>query len=148
MTTAQADRRTTAPTMSNWWLGVIVGAATAAGGLYAFRYTYEAWFAAVSQQQVTDHRVAVLWLLVLGVAIFFLAAASRYNPLIAAIPAVLWIAIYGPFMVGLQFPDWSPDWVNTWVLASYGAHIPVIIATATAAAVWNSWLRRKHSHST
>lgn len=84
----------------------------------------------------------MLWLLLLGGGILTIVLASRHNPLTVAIPAIVWVGTYGPFMFNLQFPDWSPGWINNWVLTSYGAHIPIIIGIVITAAVWNTWTYR------
>lgn len=129
-----------------WWVGLLIGAGAAVIGLYGMRYPYQTWFRTASNQEVGDHRLAVLLLLLLGAGVLLIAVASRYNVLISAIPALVWLAVFGPFMFGLNFPAWSPGWISGWVvLASYGAHVPVIIGAVVTAAIWNGWITSRHS---
>lgn len=143
MTSPRTEKPTTVQTtIRSWWAGLAIGTAAALAGLYAMRYPYQEWFRAASNQEVADHRLAVLWLLLLGGGILAIVLAGRHNPLIVVIPAIVWVGTYGPFLFNLQFPDWSPDWVNSWILASYGVHIPIIIGLLSTAAIWNTWTHR------
>jgi hypothetical protein len=135
---SKGESSTTIRQLTNrWWIGLLIGAGAAVIGLYGMRYPYQTWFRAASNQDVVDHRLAMLFLLLVGVGVVLVVVASRRNVLIAAVPALVWLAVFGPFMFRLNFPEWSPDWISGWVLASYGAHVPVIIGAVVTAALWN-----------
>jgi hypothetical protein len=68
------------------------------------------------------------WLLfAVGAVLVAIVVAARFHPLISAIPAVWFLIVFGPTLLGvLGTPDWYPDWVHSYFLQTAGEAGPLV----------------------
>lgn len=86
---------------------------------------------------VTEARVAVLWMLLLGIVLGFVILATRSNPLVSAVPAVLLFIAYSPLVIDTAILEWYPGWLSISLSLSAGPTPFAIIGLLAGVAGWN-----------
>lgn len=127
-------------TLDRWWVGAGVGLSVGLAALFGLRATVSVFRSGLTSVDFTDYLTGVILLITIGLGIAFACAASRTNVLITAVPALLFLIVFGPIMFGQSgFPSWYPDWMRDLTLESYDIHIPVVFGVLAGAATWNAW---------
>lgn len=132
--------------LGSWWLGASLGLLVTIG-LLLILDALGSEFITTAFDDSTGHLVAAILLILTGVGVYLVCLASRFNPMIAAMPAGALAALSAPLTLGLGFPDLYPGWLSDMVLSSYNLHTPVIIGVLGAATLWSTWECRRDGNS-
>lgn len=69
---------------------------------------------------ISHARSAMIWLTILGVAVWITVHALRLHPTGAALAATILQVAYLPLLMGLRIPTWYPTWLRNIVLDGFG----------------------------
>lgn len=105
---------------SSWrmspWSGAGIGVVAAVVLAWLLDAVMGAWRAAFAFAGLSENPgelVGVHWmLLAVGALLVAIVYAAKFHPLISAVPAVWFLIVFGPVLIGVVgTPDWYPQWI-------------------------------------
>lgn len=134
-----------------WWQGALYGvaAATATSLLLAWGSTALRDGASMSRDH-TQIRLGVLLLLATGGLVAGVAYQARLSPLIPGIPALWFVFVFRPFVIGPSSLSWYPGWVTEFAVTvdyTVGVILVGTMVIATVVAYVSHRRRRRSSGS-
>lgn len=119
---------------TSYWSGAAIGVVAAVVLTWLVR---EGWQAFVSAGQEGLAFAKPGWLLVLvGTVLTATVVGAQFHPLIPAVPAVWFLLLFGPGLIGDFRPtDWYPEWMQTYILVAMSPAVFVVIGVLAAATI-------------
>ena len=122
------------------WIGAAIGVVSAAVLAWLLREGQQALRSALRSPSAAESEGALsgaFWLLLaFGVILVVVVLAAQVQPLISAVPAVWFLVVFGPVLLGvLGTPDWYPEAVRSYFLETAGEAGPLITGVLVAGTV-------------
>jgi len=119
-------------------LGAVGGVVLATAVIVAMRYATPRLVSALRHEDVAGARIAVLWLLLAGLALGVVIAVSQKDPLICGLAGILILTFFSPLLTRTIVPSWSPDWYTVTLLTNDPSFSFIVAGTLLGAAGWQT----------
>jgi hypothetical protein len=113
-----------------------LGAGATAAIMASMRALLPDWSRALQMLDSGQAQAAAGWIALLGGALGVLVAVRVLQPLATAVPVLLLLAFYGPFLADFRTPTWFPNWLASTIRLTVGPLPFLIIGLLLIVTLW------------
>lgn len=124
---------------SHWrtsaWSGAAIGIVAAVVLTWLVLEGVQAFLSAMQRGATTLAGPGWL-LLAVGAVLVVVVVGADFHPLIPAVPAVWFLLLFGPLLVGVgALPDWYPEWMTSYFLKTGSAAVYIVTGVLVAGTI-------------